>query len=131
MKAIITMTAVAFLSTAMCSDVSAEFESISGASLKMICGSFLDIPSDTSDGMCVGYVVGIMSVLEYIDVLCMPQKSTHAQATLVVQKYLSEHPEKLHLNAEELVFDALQEAFPCTDLPTAYRLPGSGFSEVK
>jgi hypothetical protein len=81
--------------------------------------------------MCVGYVVGIMSVLEYINVLCMPLESTHAQATLVVQKYLSDHPEKLHLNAEELVFDALQEVFPCMDLPTTQRLPDSGFSVVK
>jgi hypothetical protein len=118
MKATSMISAAAFLSTAMCSNVSAQFESISGANLKMICGSYVDIPSNTSDGMCLGYVVGIVSVLEYMNVLCMPLKSTHSQATLVVQKYLSDHPEKLHMNAEELVFDALQETFPCTDLPT-------------
>ena len=118
MKKISMTTAVAFLGIAMCSNLAAEFEHVSGANLKMVCESYLDIPSGTSDGMCIGYVVGIMSVMEYINILCMPVNSTHAQATLVVQKYLADHPGKLHLNAEELVIDALQEAFPCTDAPT-------------
>jgi hypothetical protein len=97
------------------SHVVAETAAPDGAFLKKICASYVDRPANTSEGMCIGYVVGVMSVLEYIDVLCRPEKSTHAQATLVVQKYLSDHPEKLHLNADELVLDALQEAFPCTD----------------
>ena len=118
MKKIHMISAAALLGSAIFSNVSAEFESVSGASLKMICASYLDVPANTSDGMCIGYVAGIMSVMEYIDVLCLPAKSTHAQATLVVQKYLSDHPEKLHLNAEELVLDALQQAFPCTHKPT-------------
>ena len=117
MKNISTITAAAFLGTVMCSNVTAQFERVSGASLKMICGSYQDIPANTADGMCVGYVVGIMSLMEYINVLCLPVKATHAQAALVVQKYLSDHPEKLHLDAEGLVIDALQEAFPCTDTP--------------
>ena len=112
------ITAAVLLRTVIYSNVSAESENVSGASLKRICASFLEVPKNTSDGMCVGYVVGIMSVMDYINVLCLPEKSTHAQATLVVQKYLSDHPEKLHANAEELVFDALHEAFPCTDQST-------------
>lgn len=118
MKEIIMITAAALLGTAMSSNVAAEFQSVSGANLKKMCESYLDVPLNTADGMCVGYVVGVMSIMEYINVLCLPVKSTHAQATLVVQKHLSDHPEKLHLNAEALVLDALQEAFPCTDSPT-------------
>lgn len=117
MKKINMITAIALLGAAISSNVAADFESISGANLKKICASFLDVPANTSEGMCVGYVVGIMSMMEYINVLCLPEKSTHAQAALVVQKYLSEHPEKLHSNAEELVVDALHEAFPCKVLP--------------
>lgn len=97
----------------MCSNVVAETEGISGAFLKKICTSYVDRPANTFEGMCIGYVVGVMSVMEYINVICRPVKSTHAQATLVVQKYLSDHPGKLHLNADALVIDALQEAFPC------------------
>jgi hypothetical protein len=117
MRKIGILTATALLGTALSSSVAAEFENVSGASLKKICESYLDVPLNTADGMCVGYVVGVMSMMEYINVLCLPLKSTHAQATLVVQKYLSDHPEKLHLDAGELVLDALQEAFPCTDPP--------------
>jgi len=98
-------------------NVAAEFEGVSGADLKKICRSYVDVPSDISDGMCIGYVTGVMSVMEYINVMCLPVDSTHSQATLVVQKYLSDHPEKLHLNAEELVINALQEAFPCNNTP--------------
>lgn len=109
--------ATLLLSSLVYSNVSTAFESVSGADLKKICSSYVDVPSNPSDGMCIGYVVGAMSVMEYINVLCLPAGSSHAQAALVVQKYLSDHPEKLHLNAEVLAIDALQEAFPCTDTP--------------
>lgn len=116
MKQTIIVAATLLLGGLLSSHVAAQLEGVSGASLKKICTSYVDIPSNTSDGMCIGYVTGIMSVMEYISVSCLPAESTHAQATLVVQKYLSEHPEKLHLNAEELVIDALQEAFPCKSI---------------
>ena len=105
--------AAALLSTVMCSAVAAEMEDVSGALLKKICTSYVDRPASTFDGMCVGYVVGVMSVVEYMNYFCRPVKSTHSQAILVVKKYLSEHPEALHLDADGLVLDALVEAFPC------------------
>lgn len=113
MKQTIIFGATLLLNALMYNNAAAAFEGVSGASLKKICTSYVDMPSNTSDGMCIGYVVGVMSVMEYINVLCLPAEATHSQATLVVQKYLSDHPERLHLNAEELVIDALQEAFPC------------------
>ena len=113
MKQRIIFGVAALLITVMCSNSAADVEDVSGALLKKFCSSYVDRPENSLDGMCIGYTVGVMSVMEYIDVLCLPVKVTHAQATLVVQKYLSDHPEKLHLNAEELVIDALQEAFPC------------------
>jgi len=114
MKGIRIIRSVALLSTVMCGNVIADSDDISGAYLKKICASYVEKPASTADGMCIGYVVGILSVMEYINALCLPDKSTHSQATLVVQKYLSDHPEKLHLNADGLVIDALQEAFPCS-----------------
>lgn len=115
MKPTITVGIVLLLNVLVYSNVAAEFERVSGANLKKICTTYTDVPANTADGMCIGYVVGIMSVMEYINVLCLPERSTHAQATLVVQKYLSDHPERLHLGSEELVIDAIQEAFPCPD----------------
>jgi hypothetical protein len=116
MKQTVIAGTVLLLGSLVSSNVAAAFEDVTGANLKKICTSYVDIPSNTSDGMCIGYVVGVMSVMEYINVLCLPDKSTHAQAALVVQKYLSDHPEKLHENAEELVIESLQEAFPCTTM---------------
>jgi hypothetical protein len=101
------------LSTLMCSNVAAEMENVSGALLKKLCNSYVDRPASTFDGMCIGYVVGVMSVVEYTNYFCRPVNSTHSQATLVVKKYLFEHPEKLHLAADGLVLDALINAFPC------------------
>jgi hypothetical protein len=109
--------AAMLLGYVLCSQAIAKPDDISGAYLKNICASYVERPENTSDGMCIGYVVGVISMMAYIDVLCLPDKSTHSQATLVVQKYLSEHPEKLHLNAAVLVIDAIQEAFPCTIPP--------------
>jgi len=105
--------AAALLGTVMCSNVAAEMGGVSGALLKKICTSYVDRPVSTLDGMCIGYVVGVMSVVKYTKYFCLPGKSTHSQTTLVVKKYLSEHPEKLHLDADGLVLEALVEAFPC------------------
>jgi hypothetical protein len=116
MKHIIIPGATLLLGSLISASVTAEFEGVSGADLKKICASYIDIPSTTSDGMCIGFVTGVMSVMEYINILCLPDESTHAQATLVVQRYLSYHPGKLHLNAEGLVIDAIEEAFPCNNI---------------
>jgi len=110
--------AAALLGIVMCSNAVAEMEDVSGALLKDICTSYVDRPASTLDGMCIGYVVGVMSVVEYTNYFCRPVKSTHSQVTLVVKKYLSEHPEKLHLDADGLVLEALMEAFPCAESPT-------------
>ena len=118
MKRTIIIGAAALLSTVMCSNVAAEREDVSGALLNNICTSYVDRPASTLDGMCIGYVVGVMSIAEYTNYFCRPMKSTHSQATLIVKKYLSEHPEKLHLDADGLVLDALIEAFPCPKSPS-------------
>ena len=118
MKGTTIIGAAALLGTVMCSNVAAEMEDVSGALLKKICTSYSDRPASTLDGMCIGYVVGVMSVVEYTNYFCRPMKSTHSQAILVVKKYLFEHPEKLHLDADGLVLEALIEAFPCPELPT-------------
>jgi hypothetical protein len=109
--------AAALISAVMCSNVAAAMEDVSGALLKKICTAYADRPASTADGMCIGYVVGVMSVVVYTNYFCLPAKSTHSQATLVVKKYLSEHPEKLHLDADGLVLEALIEAFPCPVSP--------------
>lgn len=117
MKEIRIISAVLLLGAVIYSNSSTGMEDVSGAFLKKSCAAYVDRPTSTFDGMCIGYVVGVTSVMEFMNALCLPDRSTHAQAVLVVQKFVYEHPEKLHLNANELVFDALQDAFPCPDIP--------------
>ena len=62
------------------------------------------------DGMTLGYLTGKKSPLLY----CPPRDGIAAdQARLLVQKYLRDHPESLHLEAGNLAANALTEAFPC------------------
>ena len=47
-------------------------------------------------------------------VSCPPGGTTRAQARLIVESYMHDHPENLHLPAQDIVFAASQLAFPCT-----------------
>jgi Rap1a immunity proteins len=46
--------------------------------------------------------------------ICLPPGASANQNRLVVQKYMADHPEKLHEYAAILILDALSQAFPCT-----------------
>jgi hypothetical protein len=45
---------------------------------------------------------------------CLPDSATGNQAMLVVEKYMREHPEWLHVGAGALSGAALRLAFPCS-----------------
>lgn len=44
---------------------------------------------------------------------CVPKGAMLMQLVRVVEKYLREHPEQLHIHQAALVTKALQVAFPC------------------
>jgi hypothetical protein len=44
---------------------------------------------------------------------CLPTPFTMLQARLVIDKYMREHPEQLHVPADWVVALALATAFPC------------------
>ena len=71
-----------------------------------------------SDGVCYGYVMGVTDLLIWVNPNvkpCAPSEVTGGQVVAIVRKYLKEHPEKLHEDADFLVMWALQEAFPCSE----------------
>jgi len=81
---------------------------------------------ETDDSFCFGFVTGAaigihvgsgMYGMKIRDVVwCVPEGAdgiSASQHVAVVQKYLRDHPEKLHRPAEELVAEALNQAFPC------------------
>lgn len=45
--------------------------------------------------------------------LCLPDGIGNEQFIRILLKYLDQHPEKLHLPAAQLVYDAMQDVFPC------------------
>jgi hypothetical protein len=72
-------------------------------------------------GHCIGYVTGIMDTIEMwnaVDkngsMVCLPNGGiSPEQGIRVVVKYLKDHPEKLHLASNGLVWEAFLKAFPC------------------
>jgi len=91
----------------------------------------------TNSGICIGYIEGFEDMhylyslflfhtkfftlnttndktINFLHLYCLPDDVTRYQLTKVVVKYLEDHPEKLNQSAGLLVWQAFQEAFPCT-----------------
>ena len=52
----------------------------------------------------------------FAPISCPPGGTTRSQARFIVEKYMRDHPENLHLPAKDIVFAAAELAFPCTKL---------------
>ena len=64
----------------------------------------------------MGFVTGTWYAFTSIEGqtwFCDPPNGTVGQMIKVVQKYLADHPERLHEEALQLVLDAYGDAFPC------------------
>jgi Rap1a immunity proteins len=83
---------------------------------------------------CLAYVDGVVagySILSKalnlkgmgLESVFVPDEAKQKDMYLVVQKYLKDHPEKLHRAAGELTIATLREAFPCKT-QTAQTAPG-------
>ena len=62
-------------------------------------------------GFCIGYVVGVAD--NNAMSICMPPGVSQGQIRDIVKKYLNDNPAQLHRDADVLVLNALQQAFPC------------------
>lgn len=62
------------------------------------------------DGYCRGLVMGVSAASPLI---CPDDNVIHSQQVRVVLKYMQDHPEDLHLEGTQLVYEALKKAFPC------------------
>jgi len=68
------------------------------------------------EGVFTGYSMvsnGLGLKEKGVENVCVPDEVKLGQMILVVQKYLKDHPEKLHQGAAKLTMTALKEAFPC------------------
>ena len=66
-----------------------------------------------SDGLCMGYAVGVAEALISADTICPAGGLTNRQVQRVVQKYLSDHSDVHHQPAILLATAALKQAFAC------------------
>jgi hypothetical protein len=48
-----------------------------------------------------------------LPITCYPDDLTNLQASLIVEKYMRDHPEALHLSAITIAAVALSKSFPC------------------
>jgi len=101
---------------AICENAVAQEAVFSGSNLKEYCDDIDLSELDLYGAMCFGYVTGVAEAKVFDYMFCPPTGSNRDQFVLVVSKYLSDHPEKLHRDAHILVAGALQEAFPCPKL---------------
>jgi hypothetical protein len=84
----------------------------SGNWLKAACAS-TNVPDKM---MCLGYVGGALDTSGSFvggTLLCLPDGTTRGQAVSVVDKYMRDHPEELHMPASNLIVKAVLLAWPC------------------
>jgi len=101
-----------------------------GNDLRDQCGAALEKQTGARAGLCVGYINAYRELAAMLPEsagikLCLPAPGVgNEQFIKIVLKYLDQHPEKLHLPAAQLIYDATDEAFPChanasTDKPAS------------
>jgi len=71
-----------------------------------------DAHDSSSRGMAVGYIAGVYDTSSGV-LICSPTEVTTGQLAAIVQKYLADNPQTLHITAHQLVINALSAAFPC------------------
>jgi hypothetical protein len=66
-----------------------------------------------------GFVAGVFSQQVLAEAknqkptICLPDGFSGRQARVVIERYMQDHPEQLHLPAFRVASAALDEAFPC------------------
>jgi hypothetical protein len=96
--------------------VKADMPAVSGHDLLLGCPYFLNgkyhnIDEAIGGATCSALVAGIAYV--WTANVCQPQGITVGQQVRIVLKYLSENPKELHKLAQEIIFEALKQAWPC------------------
>jgi Rap1a immunity proteins len=66
-----------------------------------------------SEGVCIGYVMGVADTLQTISGGCQFDRVQAGQIRDVVEKHLADHPAKRHYAADTTVMALLIENFGC------------------
>ncbi len=86
-----------------------------GQDLKQSCA---EDAAHVKHAACFAYILGIADLVGRHDIkgfrVCFPENVDLKLIVTTTEKYLADHPERLHYTADKLVLDALADAFPCT-----------------
>ncbi len=102
--------------------ISIPAQAFSGNNLAKYCASEgKENPFSSNTTLCIGLLHGYLEGLEYgfllmnnkVRLFCEPKEMDIKQLMKVFNKYLTEHPEKLHFKYGPQLIEALIEAFPC------------------
>ena len=96
-----------------------------GAELQSTCSNNQDICDFWITSSLLG-AFGSQTVSQqenFSPVGCPPAGTTPTQARTIVENYMHDHPENLHLPAQDIVFAASQLAFPCTKFAPMMPMP--------
>ena len=96
-----------------------------GKDLQEWCTAALDKQSQSGAraGLCLGFLDAFRQLSRMLasppntKLECLPAGVGQEQFIRVILKYVDQHPEKLHLPAAQIVYDAANEAFPCPSGP--------------
>ena len=91
--------------------------------LRFYSGNDIFPSCQSNSSFITGYVTGVIdyagiasSITDRSSIrVCVPLDATNGQAKDVFCKFLADNPEKRHIDASALVFNAMQDAFPCTN----------------
>jgi hypothetical protein len=91
-----------------------------GSDLRDACGAippnldFTDPMQGVKAMSCVGYISGVLDGWTLAGKpLCAPKSRSRSEAARIVDRYIDEHPEELHLAPAPLVIRAMDHAWPC------------------
>ncbi len=96
-----------------------------GKDLQEWCTAALDkqLQSGARAGLCVGFLDAFRQLSQMLPsppnsrLECLPEGVGQEQFIRLILRYIERHPEKLHLPAAQIVYDAANEAFPCPTGP--------------
>ncbi len=77
------------------------------------------LPNEPVGTLCEGFILGVVDAHGERNTIygfrnCLPHSVTIGLLRDVVEKWLRDHPGKLHLTAHGLIAEALSQDFPCT-----------------
>jgi hypothetical protein len=90
-------------------------EGPTGNTLYQLCANKTESAEMACEMWITGFTAGATkNAPTKIHSVCLPSRSTPAQARLVIEKFMREHPEVLQLPDAAVAYAALGQAFPCS-----------------